>query len=119
MKNINLIPILVLTIIVLSVFDLCIRTSDQTNGRKNNELILDSSVRRQEIPRTIMLDPLVLVNAKKGLQDGNNMSLRVDINQLTIQADSFLHKKVTSVTDKRELPPSGDKHDFLSLAPYR
>ncbi len=35
------------------------------------------------------------------------------------QANSFLSLRPTSVIDKGEIPASGDKHDFLSLAPYR
>ena len=33
-------------------------------------------------------------------------------------ADSILDDIPHSVTEKTELPPSGDKHDFLALAPY-
>ena len=35
------------------------------------------------------------------------------------QANSFLSLRPTSVIEKGEIPASGDKHDFLSLAPYR
>jgi hypothetical protein len=33
-------------------------------------------------------------------------------------ADSLLTMKPLSVTDKEQTPPSGDKHDFLSMGPY-
>jgi hypothetical protein len=38
---------------------------------------------------------------------------------LLSQANSFLSLRPTSVIEKSEIPASGDKHDFLSLAPYR
>jgi hypothetical protein len=38
---------------------------------------------------------------------------------LLLQANSFLSLRPTSVIEKSEIPASGDKHDFLSLAPYR
>ncbi len=34
------------------------------------------------------------------------------------RADAALRMKPTSVVDKKLTPPSGDKHDYLSLAPY-
>ncbi len=33
-------------------------------------------------------------------------------------ADSLLTKKPLSVMDKQQTPPSGDKHDFMSMGPY-
>jgi Alginate lyase len=39
--------------------------------------------------------------------------------QFVKQADRILVQKPHSVLEKIELPPSGDKHDFLALAPYR
>lgn len=101
--------------VVLFVFDSWILASNQTYAGKEKELGSDSIV----YPRTIMLNPLSLVNAQKDFQRGNNIELRVDIKDLISDADSFLDNKATSVTDKKQLPPSGDKHDFLSLAPFR
>jgi Alginate lyase len=37
---------------------------------------------------------------------------------LFAQANSLLSKRPTSVMDKTQLPASGDRHDFLDLAPY-
>src|SRR5215831_17811958 len=33
-------------------------------------------------------------------------------------ADRALEQKPLSVVDKKKVPPSGDKHDYLSQAPY-
>jgi hypothetical protein len=38
--------------------------------------------------------------------------------QLITQANSLLNYKETSVMDKLDIPPSGSKHDYTSLAPY-
>ena len=38
--------------------------------------------------------------------------------QLRAEADKLLEQKPRSVMDKSRIPPSGDKHDYLSLAPY-
>jgi len=115
MQHLALIAILIQTMVVLSVFDFWIWASNQTYTGKEKESDSDSLV----YPRTIMLNPLSLVNAQKDFQSGNNIQLRVDIKDLISEADSFLDKNATSVTDKKQLPPSGDKHDFLSLAPFR
>ena len=73
----------------------------------------------QVLPRTVVLDPSTLVKLKQDFNDGNNTKLDLSLHALVLQASSLLNKKTASVTDKRELPPSGDIHDFLSLAPYR
>lgn len=41
------------------------------------------------------------------------------IKELVASANLYLVLKPNSVMDKDQLPPSGDKHDFLSLAPFR
>ncbi|MGI8834451.1 MAG: alginate lyase family protein [Nitrososphaeraceae archaeon] len=70
-------------------------------------------------PRTIIFEPLLLINTKKAIMNNDNPTLKVALQVLTSQADSFLMKEPASVIEKNESPPSGDKHDFLSLAPYR
>lgn len=84
-----------------------------------NDLGIALSANDQALPRTIVLDPTVLVNAKGSLKYNNNTILIKALNELVSHADSLLLNKPTSVVDKHELPPSGDIHDFLSLAPYR
>ena len=55
-----------------------------------------------------------------GLSRNDNDSTNIDdsIKYLFSQANSFLSKRPTSVTEKTQLPASGDRHDFLDLAPY-
>ena len=72
----------------------------------------------QRLPLTNLLDPSVLIDAKEGLKHKNNSILQMSLNELLQEANSFLIKKPHSVIEKLQLPASGNKHDFLSLAPY-
>jgi hypothetical protein len=72
----------------------------------------------QEIfPRTIMLDPHWLVKMKQSLKQ-NDSIIKDFVEKTVIEADLVLTKKPTSVVEKKQLPPSGNKHDFFSLAAY-
>jgi len=44
--------------------------------------------------------------------------LKPALDKLLSDADDLLHRRTPSVMDKKEPPPSGDKHDFVSQAPY-
>jgi hypothetical protein len=72
-------------------------------------------IKSQILPQTVMFDlPL-----KPAMKDNKNQVVQDSLKQLLAQADSYLTKKATSVMEKKQIPPSGNKHDFLSLAPYR
>ena len=85
----------------------------------NMDLNSTGPEKTQVLPRTVVLDPSTLVKLKQDFNEGNNTILGISLHALVLQASSLLNKKGTSVVDKSELPPSGDIHDFLSLAPYR
>jgi len=70
------------------------------------------------LPRTFLLDHSTLAIAKNAVKSNSNSFLEASLNQLLLQADSFLKKEPHSVMEKKQLPVSGNKHDFLSLAPY-
>jgi Alginate lyase len=55
-----------------------------------------------------------------GTSSSNNVSTNFNdsTKYLFAQANSFLSKRPTSVMDKTQLPASGDRHDFLDLAPF-
>lgn len=66
--------------------------------------------------KTFVVDYTLLVNNKqKGASDTKAKSA---INKLLKEADKALLLKNLSVVYKPMLPPSGDKHDYLSLATY-
>lgn len=48
----------------------------------------------------------------------NNPKVKAAYEQLMINANAALAFKPVSVMDKSKFPPSGDKHDYMSIAPY-
>ena len=58
-----------------------------------------------------------LLDRKSQIQQGDPKALS-DFRSLIKKADQSLTQGLLSVTQKRRVPPSGDKHDYLSLAPY-
>lgn len=71
----------------------------------------------REAPHTVVLDGARLRQASIALHHGDK-ALRASLAELTAQADQWLTKGPWSVTDKPQTPPGGDKHDYLSQAPY-
>ncbi len=59
----------------------------------------------------------VLLQQKKSL-DAGNQTLEAAYNKLIKSADKSLAFGPVSVIEKKEIPPSGSKHDYMSLAPY-
>lgn len=68
-------------------------------------------------PATVVLDGSQLVKNQFGLIVGNK-TLRTSLANLITQANSELTAGPWSVVNKTQVPPSGDKHDYLSYAPY-
>jgi len=91
------------------------------DGKKANDGIAPIIISNGKIlSRALLLDPSLLLSAKQAVQnDSSDPIVQTSIEQLLSQANSFLSIKPTSVIEKNEIPASGDKHDFLSLAPYR
>jgi hypothetical protein len=50
--------------------------------------------------------------------DNDSSTARHLLNELVAEADKTLQAKPASVMDKTIVPPSGDKHDYMSQAPY-
>lgn len=68
-------------------------------------------------PRLFILNPADLVEIKKRI-DNNDSALLPALNKLKRDADRALTSLPLSVTRKELPPPSGDKHDYMSIAPY-
>jgi hypothetical protein len=68
-------------------------------------------------PDTVVLDGEQLQRTKIGILLGDRTA-RTAFNNLLTQANTDLTAGPWTVTAKTQLPPSGDKHDYLSLAPY-
>lgn len=68
-------------------------------------------------PRVFSADPRTLAANKAALATGGT-ALRPALHELLAEADTDLGRRPPSVMDKPLVPPSGDKHDFSSQAPY-
>ena len=69
------------------------------------------------LPDPMPVDAAVLASARTAIAQGDPIH-KAALAQLVKRADAMLAFKPVSVMDKKDLPPSGDKHDFMSLAPY-
>ena len=72
---------------------------------------------KNNLPRVFCLNPAKLAESKARLARGDE-SLRVAMKKLRAEADEALKAGPFSVMDKKLTPPSGDKHDYMSLGPY-
>jgi Alginate lyase len=70
-----------------------------------------------ETPKVFSADLQTLVASKSALVAGD-ATLQPAFNHLLTDADKILKRKPPSVMDKIQIPPSGDKHDYISQAPY-
>jgi hypothetical protein len=70
-----------------------------------------------DLPKVIYADPHAVADAKVKYLAGAT-SLKPAFDQLFAAAQKALNSKPVSVMDKNSVPPSGDKHDFMSQAPY-
>jgi hypothetical protein len=68
-------------------------------------------------PRLILARGEALVESRRRIRAGDSTLLPA-YRALLRDADSALTAAPLSVTAKQMLPPSGDRHDFMSLAPY-
>ena len=69
------------------------------------------------LPHTIMQDPHELVKMKE-LMRKNDSTTNEFLESVIAKANSFLPEKPRSVVEKSQLSPSGNIHDFYSLAAY-
>ena len=68
-------------------------------------------------PLTFMWDPAVLLENRAELLAGDER-LQPALDALVKQAEQSLKIEPPSVVNKAQVPPSGDKHDYMSQAPY-
>lgn len=68
-------------------------------------------------PRVFAVRAAELQHARARVQQGDSL-LRPALDRLVAQADEALAMRPVSVVQKRRLPPSGDRHDYMSMGPY-
>jgi len=64
-----------------------------------------------------MMDAQHLAKTKIRIEKGDS-NLKHSFNQLIEDAEAALQEGPYSVTDKKKIPPSGDKHDYASYSRY-
>jgi hypothetical protein len=80
-------------------------------------VILGERAVGQTAPRVFLLDAKKLQTTKQRIHDGDK-SLAAAMNKLEGEAQKALTGGTFSVVTKEATPPSGDKHDYMSQAPY-
>src|SRR4051794_36957530 len=78
---------------------------------------LSSSAAWAEVPRVYLLDGDYLHSVRTRVENGDHQFDRA-LESLRHDADRALSVGPFSVVNKDTLPPSGDKHDYMSFAPY-
>src|SRR6185312_8061254 len=72
---------------------------------------------RKSCPQVFALNAKTLASNKKQIK-ANNVNLIPAYKKLLADAEKALQFKTVSVMEKANTPPSGDKHDYMSIAPY-
>ena len=80
-------------------------------------IALESGALGAGLPRLMILDPNGLIQTKQRLQN-RDPAFAPAFTKLKADAGRALEIKPLSVTGKNLSPPSGDKHDYMSIAPY-
>ncbi len=79
-------------------------------------MVIASTVPAQ-LPKVLIMDAKRLADIKKKWQEKDVAILRLT-DSLLKQANGYLKMKPVSVMDKQFTPVSGNKHDYMSQAPY-
>jgi hypothetical protein len=69
------------------------------------------------VPRVFLLDPKLIDETRRRIRAGDR-ALDQALAKLLTDAQKALESGPFSVVDKQPTPPSGDKHDYMSQAPY-
>lgn len=88
-----------------------------TGGPTNSPGLPVTSQANKGLLPPYLLD-LPTLQVVKNKISAHDPSFEPALKSLLINANQLLKEAPLSVTDKNQLPPSGDKHDYLSLADY-
>jgi hypothetical protein len=81
-------------------------------------LFLTVSVAHAQLyPRVFLIDGKTLYTVRTSFKNGEK-TYQPALAELFKDAGKSLRVAPVSVMEKQQLPPSGDKHDYLSIAPY-
>jgi hypothetical protein len=76
-----------------------------------------ANVSAQDFPRTFILDPQVLMKVNKEIQSGSK-EYSIALKALKKNAEKIADLAPPSVMEKTFTPPSGNKHDYMSMGKY-
>jgi alginate lyase len=79
--------------------------------------VLESRSMADGFPRLLILHAKGLIQIKERLQDSDPALVPAFV-ELKHDAEQALYVKPLSVTEKNFAPPTGSKHDYMSIAPY-
>lgn len=71
----------------------------------------------EDTPRTFLMRPETLMKGKQLVQQGDAAMVKA-LGNILKEADAALKNGPYSVVFKEKMPPSGDKHDYMSVGPY-
>ena len=80
-------------------------------------LLLESAASQVMGVRVFSMNPDQLLRNQKEIVAGNK-AMQAALKRLRKDADKALGLSLVSVMEKSQTPPSGDKHDYMSLARY-
>src|SRR6478672_6878369 len=80
-------------------------------------LLLASLFAKAQPPRVFLMDANRLTELKNKATQKDKSTLAL-VDSLRKKADALLNMKMLSVMDKAFTPVSGNKHDYMSQAPY-
>ena len=111
-------PILTIVFLLITalMLNLCCAKETNQTGRPH-KTTGDINNLGQEFPKVFCLDPIKLTMTKARINRGDQ-SLQPALKHLRLDADQALKQGPFSVTFKKALPPSGDKHDYMSRGSY-
>ncbi|OCX51163.1 hypothetical protein BEL04_20875 [Mucilaginibacter sp. PPCGB 2223] len=74
-------------------------------------------ISRAQLPNVFLISPQHIAAQKAKYKQGD-ATVAKEVAVVIDRADKVLPEKPHSVMDKAKTPPSGSKHDYMSLAPY-
>lgn len=83
---------------------------------KENKPLLEKQINGQSL-NIFLLNKKILAASKMKIKNGDPQAVAA-YQRLLNSADKLMNKGPYTVMDKTRVPPSGSKHDYLSLAPY-
>lgn len=80
-------------------------------------LATQAAAQQPPTPKLLVLRGEQLEQLRRA-HDGGNPQLSAWVAEITAEADTALSQEPLSVIHKPEMPPSGDKRDYMSVGPY-